>query len=300
MAELGLTLERRPELRDPALIVAFAGWNDAGEAASAAVRWLVRRLPGQRFGSIDAEHYHDFTSTRPTVRLVGGERRITWPVHDAYFHTDPAKPRDIALFVAVEPEVHWRAYSEAVIELAGAIGATTLVTLGAFLGDTIHTRPVPLSGFATTAELRDRLSIADAIRSNYEGPSGITAVIHQFARAAALPSVSLWAAVPQYLPTTANPKAALALVRGLAGVLGLDLDLRRLEAAAAFFQRQVDQAIAHDRRATGYLRELERRTGDEPVQQSTEPRGDLPSADEVIRDLEAYLRSQGAEEGEED
>ncbi len=94
---LGLTTERLPELRDPALVVAFAGWTDAGEAASAAVRWLVRRLPGQRIGSIDAEHYHVFTSSRPTVRLVGGERRITWPIHDFYVHTDPAKPRDLAL-----------------------------------------------------------------------------------------------------------------------------------------------------------------------------------------------------------
>ena len=293
---LGLTTERLPELRDPALVVAFAGWTDAGEAASAAVRWLVRRLPGQRIGSIDAEHYHVFTSSRPTVRLVGGERRITWPIHDFYVHTDPAKPRDLVLLVAKEPEVCWRAYGESVMELAGRLGVTTLVSFGAFLGETIHNRPVPISGFATTAALRHRLLDIGAAPSNYEGPTGMASVILDFARREDLPAISLWAAIPHYLPTTANPKGALALVRALARVLDLDLNLERLEAAAAFFQRQVDSAFSHDRRATGYLRELERRSDAEPSERG----GELPSAEEVIRDLETFLRSsRGSEESDE-
>jgi proteasome assembly chaperone (PAC2) family protein len=300
MAAHGLKLDRRPELRNPALIAAFTGWNDGGEAASAAVRWLVRRLPGQRFASIDAEHYHNFSSTRPVVRLNGGERQITWPSHDAFFHTDPEKPRDLILMVAKEPEIQWRSYGDTVLELAQTMGVTTLVTLGAFLGDTIHTRPVPISGFATTPELGDRIVESGVTPSNYEGPSGMTALIHDFARRSELPSFSLWAAVPHYLPTTANPKAALALVRAVTKILDLDLDLRRLEAAASFFQRQVDQAIANDRRATGMLRALERRVdeGDDEESSASEPTGALPSADEIIRDLESFLRTQEEDEGD--
>lgn len=301
MAAQGLTLDRRPELRNPALIAAFTGWNDGGEAASAAVRWLVRRLPGQRFASIDAEYYHVFTSTRPTVRVQGGERRITWPVHDAFYHTDAAKPRDLILLVAKEPEVYWRTYCETVIELARQVGASTLITLGAFLGDTIHTRPVPLSGYATTPDLSERLSAYGTTPSNYEGPTGVTSLINHFAQRAGIPSASLWAAVPHYLPTTANPKAALALVRGVAHLLEIELDLRRLEAASAFFQRQVDQAIASDRRATGMLRALERRAEseeDEDGPESAEPAGELPSAEQIIRDLESFLRAETGDDDE--
>ena len=289
---LGLSIERIPELRSPALICGLSGWTDAGEAASAAVRWLVRRLPGKRFASIDAEHYHNFTSTRPTVRLVGGERRITWPVHDFFFHVDAQKPRDLALLVAKEPEMRWRSYSETVIELARQTGVTTIVTMGAFLGDTMHNRPVPLSGFATTPGLLERLDLAGAMVSNYEGPTGLASTLLDTARRAEIPAVSLWAAVPHYLPSTANPKAALALVRGIARVINVDLDLHRLEAAAAFFQRQVEEAIANDRRATGYVRELERRAAANPSDlPSGEPAGELPSAEQVIRDLEAFLRT---------
>jgi predicted ATP-grasp superfamily ATP-dependent carboligase len=294
----GLSINRRPELREPALIVAFAGWNDAGEAASAAVRWLVRRLPARRFASIDAEAYHVFTTTRPTVKLdENKERRITWPPHDLFEHADPEKPRDLALLVAREPELRWRTYCETVVELAREIEAAMLVSLGAFLADTPHSREVPVTGFATTDELRARLDGLGLGMSNYEGATGITGVLHDFARKAGLPSASLWAAVPQYLPTTPNPKAALALVRTLTTFLELDLDLSRLEQAAGFFQRQVDQAIARDRRATGYVRGLEQRAAQDPAAQSDQPAPDLPSAEEVIRDLEDFLRAGGEEEG---
>jgi proteasome assembly chaperone (PAC2) family protein len=293
---LGLTLDRRPDLRDPVLIVAFSGWNDAGEAATAAVRWLVRRLPAQRMGGIDPECYHDFTSTRPTVRHAGGERRITWPQHDLYYHTDPESPRDLVMLVAREPELRWRTYSETVLEAARELGAAMLVTLGAFLGDTPHRRPVPVTGFATTDELRAELYSQGLGLSNYEGSTGVVSVLHQFARDAGLPSASLWAAVPQYLPTTANPKAALALLRELRTLLGLGIDLQRLEAAASFFQRQVDEAIGRDRRATGYIRELERQSDDDPDEEPRRGRANLPSADEVIRDLEAFLRTSREEE----
>jgi proteasome assembly chaperone (PAC2) family protein len=274
---LGLTLDRHPDLNNPVLITAFTGWNDAGEAASAAVRWLVRRLPAQRMGRIEAEYYHVLTSTRPTVRNASGERRITWPLHDLYYHHDPAKPRDIVLLIAREPELRWRSYCETVVGVAKEAGVTDLVSLGAW---------------------QDRVTEAGVGGSNYEGPTGIVGVLHDFARRADLPSVSLWAAVPQYLPTTANPKAALALMRRVDALLGLGLDLGRLEAAAAYFERQVDEAISRDRRATGYLRALERRSDADPSEPESEPPARLPSADEVIRDLEQFLRSR--REGDDD
>jgi proteasome assembly chaperone (PAC2) family protein len=301
MAALGLKLDRRPELRDPALIAAFTGWNDGGEAASAAVRWLVRRLPGQRFASIDAEFYHNFSTTRPVVRINGGERQITWPSHDAFYHADPEKTRDLILIVAKEPEIQWRSYCDTVLELATSMGVTTLVTLGAYLGDAIHTRPVPISGFTTSPDMADRIVEAGVTPSNYDGPSGMTTLIHDFARQAGIPSFSLWAAVPHYLPTTANPKAALALVRSVAKILNLDLNLRRLEAAASYFQRQVDQAIANDRRAMGMLKALERRVDEEDEEgdeSSPETPRSLPSAEEIIRDLESFLRTQEEDDEE--
>jgi len=292
-----LLLDPLPNLREPVLLAAFAGWNDAGEAATAALRWLVRHLVGRRVGGLDPEEFHVFTDTRPHVRLVDGERRISWPAHELFLTTNPALPRDLLLFVAREPELRWRTYCDELIDAARRADAGALISFGAFLADTPHTRPVPISGFATSGEWLERLRAHGAMPSDYQGPTGIVGVLHDRCREAGLPSASLWAAVPHYLPTTANPKAALALLRVLDGVLELGLDLRRLEAAAAFFERQVDEAVGRNRRAGSYVRDLERRA--DAAREAREERppemsSPLPSAEEIIKDLEDFLRGRSS------
>ncbi len=292
-----LRLDPLPDLREPVLLAAFAGWNDAGEAATAALRWLVRHLAGRRVGGLDPEEFHVFTDTRPHVRLVDGERRISWPAHELFLATSATLPRDLLLLVAREPELRWRTYCDELIDAARRAGAGVLISFGAFLADTPHTRPVPISGFATSGEWLERLRSHGAMPSDYQGPTGIVGVLHDRCREAGLPSASLWAAVPHYLPTTANPKAALALLRVLDRILDLRLDLSRLEAAAAFFERQVDEAVGRNRRAGSYVRDLERRadaareTREEHPPETSSP---LPSAEEIIKDLEDFLRGKSS------
>jgi proteasome assembly chaperone (PAC2) family protein len=290
-----LSVEPLGELRDPVLITSFAGWNDAGEAATAAVRWLVRHLAARRVGGFDPEEFHVFTDTRPTVRLVNNQRRISWPAHDLYLVQDAARPHDLLLLVAREPELRWRTYCDHLLDLAGGVGITVVISLGAFLADTPHSRPVPVSGFATETGWWERLRDLGVSPSDYQGPTGIVGALHDFCRQAGVASVSLWASVPHYLPTTANPKAALALLRALDTLLGLGLDLGRLESAAAYFVRQVNEAASRDRRFAGYLRELERRTEGAAPEEPATPPEPLPSAEEVIRDLEDFLRGRSGE-----
>lgn len=289
-----LTVDDLPELRDPLLVVSFAGWNDAGEAATAAVRWMVRHLASRRVGRYDPETFHAFTDTRPTVKLVGGERRLSWPAHELYLSSSPERPRDLLLLVAREPELRWRTYCEALVDVARRAGVTTMVSFGALLADAPHSRPVPITGFATTSDGWALLAQQGISPSGYEGPTGIVGVLHDFCRRADLPTLSLWAAVPHYLPTTANPKAALALLRQLNVLLDLRLDLKRLENAAAYFERRVNEAVSRDRRAIGYLRELERRA-EASASESGAATPPLPSAEDVIRDLEDFLRGRSGE-----
>lgn len=291
-----LTVDRLPELRDPALVVSFGGWADMGEAATAAVRWLVRHLPGRRVGGFDPEIFHVFTDTRPTVRLIDGQRHVTWPLHELFLAAAPEqRPHDLLLLVAREPELRWRTYCQELLTLAAQVGVGTVVSFGAFLADAPHSRPVPIIGYATSPAWWSRLRDHQIALSDYQGPTGIVSVLHDFCRGAGIPSFSLWAAVPHYLPTTANPKAALALLRRFDALLELKIDFTRLEQAAAYFERQVNEAVARDRRAAGYLRELERRADQSNPERSAEPAGPLPSAEEVIKDLEDFLRGRRGE-----
>src|SRR5947208_9525256 len=237
--------DRRPSgLRAPAMVCAFKGWNDAGEAASSAVSFLASALHARRFAAIDSEEFYDFQDNRPCVRFdETGQRELTWPGVEVLEAPAPRAPRDLVLVRGVEPSMRWRAFSSSMLDLAEALGVQLVVSLGALLGDVPHTRPVTMTGHSSDPALSERLGIAP---SSYEGPTGIVGVLHATCIATSMPSASLWAGVPHYVAAATNPKAALALLRRLEGITGVSVDVSELEAAAADYERQVGLAVASD------------------------------------------------------
>jgi proteasome assembly chaperone (PAC2) family protein len=301
-----LELEEVPSLREPLFLVAFAGWNDAGEAATTAAGFLGERWSAQRLGHIDPEEFFDFTSSRPIIRLGPGfQRELEWPSNALLYHADPALSRDVVLLLGTEPHLRWRAFVGAVLEVMRRTGASVLVSLGAFLGDTPHSRPVPLTGFATDEGLTERLADLSFVASRYEGPTGVIGAIHDACRRQGLPSASLWASVSHYLGTTVNPKAAAALVRSLNALFDLRLDLQALDEATARFEAEVAKAISRNAEVTNYVQELERRydAASEEERRAAVSGADLPTSETVIRDVEEYLRGrwegEQGEQGEE-
>lgn len=277
----------RPDgLRAPALICAFKGWNDAGEAASSAVTFAGESLGGREFATIDPEEFYDFQATRPRIKLVEGQTRsIVWPDVRLYEARVPRAPRDLILMVGHEPSFRWRTFSSLVVELAEAIGVQLVVTLGALLADVPHTRPVSVTGFASDPALMSRLTLA---QSAYEGPTGIIGVLHDACLTANMPSASLWAAVPHYISASPNPKAALALIRTLEGLVGVAIDAGELETAAADYERQVNLAVQSDPDIVAFVERLEAAASEEDPSSF-----ELPSGDAIERDLQRFLRQRG-------
>jgi proteasome assembly chaperone (PAC2) family protein len=277
----------RPDgLRAPALVCAFKGWNDAGDAASAAVSFVGESLGARQFASIDPEDFYDFQAVRPQIKLTDGQARsIEWPEVKLYEVRVPRAPRDLVLLAGAEPSYRWRTFTGLVVELAEVIGVQLVVTLGALLADVPHTRPVSVTGFASEPSLVQRLALN---QSSYEGPTGIIGVLHDACTRVSMPSASLWAAVPHYISAAPNPKAALALIRKLEGLVGVAVDASDLEGAAADYERQVNAAIQHDPDIQAFVEKLEAAAGDEE-----EPGFDLPSGDSIARDLQRFLRQRG-------
>src|SRR2546429_4772644 len=207
-----LIWDRRPSgLRAPAMVCAFRGWNDAGEAASSAVSFLASALHARRFAAIDSEEFYDFQDNRPCVRFdESGQREITWPGVEVLDAPAPRAPRDLVLVRGVEPSMRWRAFSSSSVDLAEALGVQLVVSLGALLGDVPHTRPVALTGHTSDPSLSERLGIAS---STYEGPTGIVGVLHGGGIPAGAAPPSLWAAVPHNLAPAANPTQPQPLPR---------------------------------------------------------------------------------------
>jgi len=283
-----LIWEHRPDgLRAPALICAFTGWNDAGDAASSALSFLGSSLGATRFAQIDPEDYYDFQSVRPKVRLIDGEtREIVWPAVEIFVARVPRAPRDLVLLGGPEPSMRWRTFSALITDLAEALGVQMVVSLGALLADVPHSLPVHISGSASDPALTERLGLHP---TGYEGPTGIVGILHAACQQAGLPSASLWAAVPHYIAATPNPKAALALVRKLEGLVGVAVDGSDLETAAADYDRQVNVAVQSDPDVQAFVERLEQAAVEETDDEPTS----LPSGETIARDLQRFLRQRG-------
>ena len=282
--------EHRPDgLRAPALVCAFDGWNDAGDAATAALQFVGSSLGAARFATIDPEDFFDFQATRPKIRLVEGRvREIDWPETELYSAHVPRAPRDLVLLQGPEPSMRWRTYCEQIVDVAEALGIQLVVTLGSLLADVPHSAPVAITGIASDESLVDRL---DLRRSSYEGPTGITGVLHAACAAAGLPSASLWASVPHYVAAAPNPKAALALTRKLEGLVGVSVDASELEEAAIDYERQVSLAVESDPEVQAFVERLEKAAAAEAA--DDEKTGELPSGDVLAREFQRFLRQRG-------
>jgi proteasome assembly chaperone (PAC2) family protein len=278
----------RPQLREPVLICALRGWNDAGEAASAALALLIGNFDAQQVAEIDPEEFYDFTSVRPTIKLSEGRTRVVeWPANAFHVARVPGAERDLVLLEGTEPSLRWRAYTGAVVGVAKELGVQMVVTLGALLADVPHTRPTAITGLASDEGLVQRLGLE---RSSYEGPTGIIGVLHDACAGERLPSVSLWASVPHYIAAAPNPKAALELIRRLEGLVGVAVDAAELEQSAEDYERQVSAAVASDPEVRAFVEQLEE-TVDES--EETPDPGQLPSADTIARDFQRFLRQRG-------
>jgi len=286
-----LSWDRRPVLRRPVLIAAFEGWNDAGDGASDAAAYLARRWGAERVATIDPEEFYDFTSTRPQVRLEEGDvRAIDWPLNEFSAAPLGSSGRDVVFLRGVEPQLRWRTFSGLVVEVAEALGVELAVTLGALLAEVAHTRPVRVTGTAADSELVGRLGLH---HSRYEGPTGIIGVLGDALGRVGIPTASLWASVPAYVGQTPSPKATLALVSSIAGLLDADVPTVDLDIAAAAYEREVNEVVAADEDASAYVRSLEEVGDSEDDDEDGDPL-DPVGGDVLAAEVERFLREQGS------
>ena len=269
------------------MIVAFSGWNDAGDAASAALTFIGESLGAERFARLDPEEFYDFQATRPHIGFTDeGKREVTWPEIEIFAARVPRAPRDLILVQGPEPSTRWKTFCQNIVDLAEALGTQLVVSMGALLADVPHTLPVSITGLASDATLVEKLALKE---TTYEGPTGIVGVLHTACMEAGLPAASLWAAVPHYVAAAPNPKAALALVRKVESLVAVTVDATQLEAATEEYERQVGLAVQSDPDVQRFVERLE-----QAAERDTTPLGpgDLPSGDVIASEFQRFLRQQ--------
>ena len=272
------------ELNNPVIITAFEGWNDAGEAATTAVKYFQDRFSAIKVGAIESEEFFDFTISRPVIEIPDEHREIIWPATEILIAKMFDSKHDLVIIVGHEPQLRWRTFTEQVIEVTSLIESHMVVTLGSLLTDIPHSRPVKVFGSSDDSELAKRLNLPP---STYEGPTGIVGVINSVLREKEIPSMSLWAGVPSYVSGAHSPKAALALVERLADGLEIGISCTDLEIASAAYERQINELVAEDMDTAEYVNQLE-----EDFDHNSEVNEEDSNPELLVSEVEDFLRNQ--------
>ena len=284
------------------LVVAFEGWNDAGEAATGAVRALKDLLDVEMITEVDPELYFDYQFNRPTVSTnEDGVRALGWPgaimygpkipgvvsvplAEDAQLRVSGTNAGNIYLLIGTEPSRSWKSFAAEILDAALAADVSGVVFLGAMLADVPHTRPISIFVSSDNALVRAELQIE---RSTYEGPVGILSVLSDAAETVGIPTLSIWASVPHYVHNAPSPKAMLALIDKLEEVIDVVIPRGALVTEAAEWETGIDVLAGEDEEMAAYIAQLEqaRDTVDSPE----------ASGEAIAQEFEKYLRKRGSD-----
>lgn len=289
------------DLRTPTMLFAFAGWADASESATHALRYIVRHLKGEKFAEVDPEEFYNFTRVRPRTKFDDqGERYIEWPANEFYAIRRESAESDLVVLLGVEPNLKWRTFCDAMVDEVEGLGVNQVIQVGALLDAVPHTREPRISGTATSPDLRGILKGIEIRRSRYTGPTGITGVLTDRLRRAGIPTVSLWGHSPHYLQVSPNPKVSLRLVTGLEQLLDVDVNLDPLKSQGLNFDRRVEQALTDEPDIVAYVEKLEAQWDSSsrgelsPTEETESTAGpsDTLDPDQAVRSIEEFLRRQ--------
>jgi proteasome assembly chaperone (PAC2) family protein len=284
-----MEIHQIPLLREPIMILAFSGWNDAAEAASGAVEHLLSGwrdknddvLP-ELIANVESEDFYDFQVNRPVVSIDESQiRSITWPSTQVFGMVIPSMKRDLVIVTGVEPSMKWKSFTSDLLDLADDLEVSLVVSLGSLLADTPHTRPISVTGTGAHPSIANRLGVSV---SKYEGPTGILGIIQDGCMRRGIDAISLWAAVPHYASNAPSPKATLALINTLEEFLDIKIPLSDLPEKADAWEREVNDLAAEDSEIAEYVKALE----------ESKDAAELPdvSGDTIAKEFERYLRRQ--------
>lgn len=284
----GFTISETPDLRSPVVVMAFGGWSDTGTVTTDTAQRLIDAYNARPFISVDPENYFVFTETRPLVRLSeGGIRELQWPVNEAYYARLEGGPHDLVVVSGMEPNLLWRTFATRFAEIIAGLKPSIVATLVARPAATPHTRPIPVTGSSADPALAAKYGLG---RSLYQGPTGILGVLHDALRKHNVDLISLAAGVPHYLNVEENPPATAALLTALEPVLGVPAPMGNLAEESTRFLERVEEASRGDDQIGAYVRTLEEHYGEQEEVEDVGEGGDLPSADDILRDVEDFLR----------
>jgi hypothetical protein len=276
-----LTVNDSAGLAGASMVVAMDAWVDAGSASTAAAGLLAT---GPVVASFEVDLLYDYRARRPTLEISDGRpANLTWP--ELSIRRGQAGDRSLLVLTGPEPDFRWRELADDLARFARRYEIAEWVTLGAIPAAVPHTRPVPVLGTESRPGLL-RGEVEAGPAGLLRVPSAMVSVLDMAVTQAGVPALGYFAQVPHYV-SGAYPGAALALLGKLERHFGARLDPGDLTEESEQLRIRLDTATALDEKTRDYVKRLE-----EIVDESR-----LPSGEELIGEIERFLRERGMEPG---
>jgi hypothetical protein len=268
------------DLVAPTLVAAFDSWIDAGGASSAAVAQLADG--GDMVVEFDGDLLLDYRSRRPTLEIVNGRlSELTWPT--LTIRRRRIDGRDLLILAGAEPDFRWHEFASAVVEVARQLNVALWISLGAIPAAVPHTRSTNVLGSTS----QPGLLLGDIVpgpAGTLRVPSAAISVLEHAIGQAGIPAIGYYAQVPHYI-SGPYPAAAVELVRAVGRHLGTDIPVGSLDVDAKELRSRLDAAAALEETTRTYVERLEAMVDEER----------LPSGDDLISDIEKFLRERGGD-----
>jgi hypothetical protein len=275
-------LQGSHELIAPTMIAALDGWVDAGSAATAAAARLAGE--GDPVATFNPDLVYDYRARRPTLHIMSGRPgTLDWP--ELQIRHRRLGDRDLLVLTGPEPDFRWKELSDDLVELAQSLGVAEWISLGAIPAAVPHTRPVPIMGTESRRGLL-RASVNPGPTGLLRVPAAAISVIDIAIAASGIPAVGYFAQIPHYV-SGAYPLAAVELLKTVSRHLAEEIDTSGLQGEADAMLVRLSAAAAADDTTREYVTRLE----------SMVDEARLPSGDDLISDIERFLRDQGGTGG---
>ena len=275
---LTLAADEVGEPRSPVLLIGLRGWFDVAGAATAALERIAADGTAVTIGTIDPDPFFDFTVQRPELVMGDdGERHVEWP--GTSIRLLRLESRDLVVVVGVEPHLHWRTFSQAIVRVARALTCRAVVTVGATVDAVPHSRTPPVVGSTTDPDLARRLGLATP---SYQGITGLLGTLLVDLDVIDMPAVSLRVGIPHYFANSEHPLASAALVQHLSHVLDTTFDVDfsdDIDLSSDVHRRLLEDDPQLQQYVDALERDFDRRT-----------EAAIPTSDEIGRQFEDFLR----------
>ena len=232
-------LYARPRLNSPIML---ASWPGIGNVSLIVAEYLARKLGFKELGEVEASHFFDPIGVIVIDDVVEAPQ---FPESKFYYWKNKGGGSDIILFIGEsQPASKDYELANCVLDVGTRFRVKRVYTCAAALTRIHHTEQPRVWGVATNQEVSEDLKRYDLVQRRNLQIAGLNGLLLGVAKERDIEGVCLLGEVPMYATRIQNPMAALAVLKVLTEILGIEIDTDELAQLAMETKEKMREVVA--------------------------------------------------------